>query len=175
MPRVTWTAPEIERLERPGQGDERTTLESALDFQRQTLLWKCGGLRAEQLTLRPLPRSSLSLLGLVRHLAGVERWWFRRWFAGEDVDLLYSTDDDLDRDFDGGTAESAEADFATYAVEVELARAVAAGRSFEDTFRRPRGQEVNLRWLYLHVIEEYARHNGHADLLREHIDGRTGD
>ena len=171
---MTWTAPAVDRIEQPGTPDERAALESSLDFQRQTFLAKCAGLSADQLIVCSVSSSTLSLLGLVRHLAAVERWWFRRQFAGEDVELLYYTDDDPELDFDGGTASSVEADFAVYAAEVERCRDVVADRSLEDTFLRANGQLLNLRWLYLHMIEEYARHNGHADLLREQIDGQVG-
>jgi Protein of unknown function (DUF664) len=173
---MTWTAPAVERPERPGEAGERAALDAALEYQRHTLLFKCEGLTGEQLAARPLAPSRLSLQGLIRHMADAERWWFRRWFAGEEgLDGPFATDDDLDRDFEGGTPGSAEPDYATYLGELEHARAAVAGRSLDDTFVRPRGSTGDLRWLHLHLIEEYARHNGHADLLRECIDGRTGE
>jgi hypothetical protein len=123
-----------------------------------------------------VPTSSLTLLGLVRHLAEVERWWFRRQF-GQDGELgdLYCTEEYADGDFDLATAEGAEADFATFAEEVEASRRTCAGRSLDEEFPQPRGNKMTLRWVYLHMIEEYARHNGHADMLREAIDGATGE
>jgi hypothetical protein len=157
--------------------DERPALESWLDFHRATLLFKCQRLTGEQLAQRPVAPSSLSLLGLVRHMAEVERWWFRRQFAGQaEVGDLYCTDDVPDGDFDLVEGPNAQADFATFDQECQLAREIVVGQSLDDTFAHPRrGGPIDLRWVYLHMIEEYARHNGHADLLREQIDGVTGD
>ena len=121
----------------------------------------------------------MSLLGLVRHMADVERSWFRRRVAGEDVLSIYSSEASPDGDFDEVADADAAADFATYQAEVEAARAVMTGRGYDETFvsRHRDGTEeiVDLRALMLHMIEEYARHNGHADLLRECVDGTTGD
>ncbi|HEV7628759.1 MAG TPA: DinB family protein [Streptomyces sp.] len=173
---MTWTTPEVQCPERISVADEETALEAALDLQRAMFLRKCGGLTGEQLVLRPVGRSTLSLLGLARHLAGVERWWFRNHFGGENgLPWIFFTEDNLEGDFNDGTAESAPGDFEIYHQEVETARGLTAGRSPEDTFRRPNGELADLRWLFLYMIEEYARHNGHADLVREHIDGRTGE
>ncbi len=172
---MTWTAPETARTDPPYVGDERTMLDGWLDYDRQTLLLKCAGLTAEQLKVRSAEPSSLSLLGLVRHMAEVERSWFRQRFAGEQVGFLYYTDASPDADFDDLDAADVAADLATFHEEVELAREAAAGKSLDQTFISPRGTEISLRWVYVHMIEEYARHNGHADLLRERIDGRTGD
>lgn len=150
-------------------------LEGWLDWHRATLLWKCTGLSGEQLALRPVPPSNLSLLGLVRHMTEVERAWFRRRFGREQVSFLYCTDESPDADLDDVSPAGAEAGFAAFTHEVELARAAAAGRSLEETFFHPRRQtEMSLRWVFVHMIEEYARHNGHADLIRERIDGATG-
>jgi uncharacterized damage-inducible protein DinB len=122
-----------------------------------------------------VPPSNLSLLGLVRHMAEVERAWFRRRFGGEPVGYLYCSEASPDADLDDVAAATAEADFAAFTSEVELARAATAGRSLDETFVHSRRQvEMNLRWVYGHMIEEYARHNGHADLIRERIDGATG-
>jgi uncharacterized damage-inducible protein DinB len=173
---MTWTAPQITRVEPPDTGDDRTQLEAWLDYHRQTLLMKCAGLTPEQLKLRSVEPSDLSLLGLVRHMAEVERAWFRLRFAGEQLDLLYCSDSNPDGDFDDVDAADAESDFAVFTAEVELARAAAKGRALEATFVNSRRHvDMDLRWVYLHMIEEYARHNGHADLLRERIDGVTGD
>ncbi|MGW4497308.1 DinB family protein [Micromonospora sp. NPDC004336] len=173
---MTWRAPEITRNREPYVGDERTMLEGWLDYQRQTLLLKCAGLTAEQLKTPSVEPSGLTLLGLVRHLAEVEAWWFRENLAGEQVDYPYFTPDNPDADLDASSAD-AEADFATFHREVELARKAAAGRSLDETFTEvgPKRRTFNLRWIYVHMIEEYARHNGHADLIRERIDGVTGD
>jgi uncharacterized damage-inducible protein DinB len=174
---MTWIAPKIDRTLTPPMGDERTLLDAWLEYHRQTLLLKCSGLTADQLKLRSVNPSSMSLLGLVRHMTEVERAWFRRRFAGESLDFLYwDIKTNPDGDFDDVDTADAEADFNTYAREVELARAAAAGHSLDETFFHERLQvEMNLRWVYGHMIEEYARHNGHADLLRERIDGATGE
>jgi len=174
--RVTWTAPQIERTEPPTVAGERQSLESWLDYHRATLLFKCQGLTGDQLVRRAAEPSSLSLLGLVRHMAEVERAWFRRRLAGQaGLGPLYFSDQDPDGDFDLVEPGNAEADFATFTAECDLAREEAAGRSLDDTFVHPHGETIDLRWVYVHMIEEYARHNGHADLLRERIDGVTGD
>jgi uncharacterized damage-inducible protein DinB len=165
----------VSRVQPPLTGDERAALEGWLDFHRATLLMKCAGLSADQLRVRSVAPSTLSLLGLVRHMAEVERWWFRRSFAGEQLGTIYCPDDRPDGDFDDVDTAAAEADFATYAAECDAARIAAAGRGLDETFLSPRGRSIDLRWVYLHMIEEYARHNGHADLLRERIDGATGD
>ena len=174
---MTWIAPEVSRSEAPTTSGERRALESWLDYHRATLLHKCAGLDGGQLVTRAAAPSSLSLLGLVRHMAEVERWWFRWQFAGlTGLGELYCTDEMPDGDFDRTDAKAAEADLATFLRECELARATASGRSLDETFTHTRnGRTYDLRWVYLHMIEEYARHNGHADLLRERIDGATGD
>ena len=172
---TSWTAPEIKRTDAPGNGDEHQALKDFLQFHRETLLLKCSGLTGEQLMLKAVPTSQLTLLGLIRHLAEVERWWFRRQFnQDETVGDLYCTDEYKDGDFDLASAENADSDFATYMREIELADAVAVGRSLDERFPGRR-HDFTLRWVYLHMIEEYARHNGHADMLREAIDGVTGE
>ena len=172
-----WTAPAVERVDPPDVAGERAALEGWLDYHRQTLLWKCAGLTADQLRQRAVPPSSLSLLGLVRHMADVERAWFRRRIAGEDIDRLWGAE--RDDDFDRVDTADPEADFATFAAEVEAARAVMSGRDLDETFtaRWSDGAQftLDLRWVMVHMIEEYARHNGHADLLREAVDGTVGD
>ncbi len=175
MAAMTWTAPSIDRIQNPAAVDERAMLEGWLAFHRQTLLWKCEGLTAEQLKLASVAPSSLTLLGLVRHMAEVERGWFRLMAAGEQVEPIYCTDEYPDGDFDLLADADAEADFATFHAEIALADKAAEGRSLEQTFTTRRGRTLNLRWVYQHMIEEYARHNGHADLIRERIDGATGD
>ena|SRR5436305_6749475 len=174
---MTWTAPEVSRTEPPTTAAERAALEAWLDYHRQTLLFKCQGLSGEQLARRAVPPSSLSLLGLVRHMAEVERSWFRTRFAGQPgLGDLYCSEEFPDGDFDLIDAGAAESDYAAFIRECQLARQAAEGRSLDDTFRHPRrGETLSLRWVYLHMIEEYARHNGHADILREQIDGATGD
>lgn len=172
---MTWTAPEIARASKPSLADERTMLEGWLDFHRQTLLRKCVGLTAEQLKLRSADPSGLTLLGLVRHMAEVERYWFRRNLTGEEIGNLYRNEAIPHADLDDLENADAEADFATYAAEIDQARETAARYSLDDIILHPSNKkEVSLRWLYVHMIEEYARHNGHADILRERVDGSTG-
>jgi hypothetical protein len=155
-------------------GDERTLADAWLDLHRHTLLWKRGGLTAQQLKLRAVESSGLSLLGLVRHMAEVERDWFRTRFAAAHPGYLYCSDDNMAAEFDVAAAD-AESDLATYAREVEAARQATLGRSLDETFTDPqRNTPMSLRFVYTVMIQEYARHNGHADLLRESIDGQTG-
>ncbi|WP_156758764.1 DinB family protein [Actinokineospora pegani] len=163
------------RTDPPLTGDERTTLRAYLDFHRATLEAKCAGLTHDQLRARSSPPSSLSLLGLVRHLAEVERVWFRRAIAGEDLGLVWSAEGDFQAAYDVAGADVDEA-FAAWRAEVEHARRIErAAPSLDVTGVRPRsGAVVSLRLVVLHLIHEYARHNGHADLLREAIDGATG-
>jgi hypothetical protein len=158
----------------PFVAGEQATLDGWLDWHRATLLSKCAGLSGEQLAQLAVPPSTLSLLGLVRHMTEVERSWFRRRVAADPAGYLYTSDERPEADFDDGTAAGAEADFAAFAREVELARGAAAGHSLDDTFSHPHRGEISVRWAYTHMIEEYARHNGHADLLRQCIDGATG-
>lgn len=172
---MPWTAPPIERQQPPTAADERGMLEAWLDFHRQTLLWKCSGLTAEQLCRRAVDPSSLSLLGLVRHMTEVERAWFRRRVGGEDAPFVYCSDAEPDGDFDNVDTADPERAFATYMQELDLARAAVRGRDLDETFfHSRRNVNMNVRWVFFHMLEEYARHNGHADLLRERINGATG-
>ena len=173
---MTWIAPEVTRVTEPHSGDERAMLEGWLDWHRQTLLSKCAGLTGEQLATRSVEPSTLSLLGLVRHMAEVERGWFRTSAAGEQLPPIFYSDDNQDGDFDDGTAASAEADFAVYHAEVGAGPQDRRHACRWSTRSPPRAHpEISMRWVFLHMIEEYARHNGHADLLRQRIDGATGD
>ena len=165
----------VNRTDPPYVAGERAMLDAWLDYHRATLAWKCEGLDDAQLRQRAVPPSSLSLLGLVRHMAEVERNWFRRVLGGEDAPGIYWTDDDPDGDFDNVDTADVQEAFATWRAECEHARrAAAAAPSLEATGLR-RGETVSLRWILVHMIEEYARHNGHADFLRERIDGTVGD
>jgi uncharacterized damage-inducible protein DinB len=173
---MPWTAPEVPRQDPPYIADERQMLEAWLDFHRQTLLAKCAGLTADQLRLRAAPPSTLSLLGLVRHMAEVERGWFRRGVAQEAIASRWLSDEAEDADFDDVDEADVEEALAAWREEIERAReVVAAAADLEQTFVRHRDQdEISLRWVLVHMVEEYARHNGHADILRERIDGATG-
>lgn len=166
----------MRRIDPPPTGEERETLRGFLDYHRATLAAKCAGLTGEQLRTRAAPSSELTLLGLVRHLAEVERAWFRKRLNGEhELPAVWSRDDALVA-FDVTAAEPDEA-FAAWRSEVARAREIeSAAHSLDTTFHHPGvGTDLSLRWLLLHMIEEYARHNGHADLLREAIDGTTGE
>jgi uncharacterized damage-inducible protein DinB len=164
------------RVDPPFEADERTMLDAWLEFHRATLAMKCDGLSDDQLRARAVPPSSISLLGLVRHMAEVERNWFRRVLAGEDAPGRYYTDDDPDGDFDNvDTADVAEA-FDFWNAECARGREVAGAMDLDQVGNtKRRGSDVSLRWVLVHMIEEYARHNGHADFLRERIDGTVGD
>ena len=152
-------------------------LEAWLEYHRATLELKCAGVPAERLGERSVPPSSLSLLGLVRHMAEVERNWFRRRLAGEDAPPLYYSEADSDGDFDRVDGADVGEAFATWRAECEHAREVLAGvGSLDDIGRQQRRNgPVSVRWILVHMIEEYARHNGHADMLRERIDGVVGE
>jgi uncharacterized damage-inducible protein DinB len=153
---------------------EKAMLEAWLEFHRATLVLKCEGLDDERRKLRPVATSKLSLHGLVRHMAEVERSWFTRGLCSEaDTPYLF-----LDPTIDDSELEPLEgadwdADLAVWQAECERSRAIAAVRQLDDTGVR-RGEPVSLRWIYVHMIEEYARHNGHADLIRELADGSVG-
>ncbi|MGW1766005.1 DinB family protein [Streptomyces sp. NPDC002073] len=166
-----------DRTEPSTTATERDMLEGWLDYHRATLALKCEGLDDEQLRRAAIPPSELSLLGLVRHLTEVERWWFAEVTEGLELPDLYSTEQDRDGDFhvtDRHTFAEAEA---AWQEEIARAREITARRSLDDlsVHRSRLGEQFNLRWVYTHMIEEYARHNGHADLLREQIDGVTGE
>jgi hypothetical protein len=169
------TAAADTRRDPPANGNERATLQGFLDYHRDTLMWKCSGLTDGQLTARPLPTTNLSLLGLVRHLADVERSWFRRRVAGEDAPPIFYTEAEPDLDIDPPPDADPTADFAVWRAEVAACDAAVAGRGLDDTFVSSRGNALSVRWVYSHMIEEYARHNGHADLIRQAIDGATGE
>jgi uncharacterized damage-inducible protein DinB len=170
----------VEDLEDPRRQEppfllaERPMLEAWLEYHRTTLLLKCEGLDDSGRQSRPVPTSLLSLHGIVRHMAEVERNWFRRvllrqhdtpsiWFdpAIDDSELVPLDDADWENDLEAWRAEC------------DASRASAAAHSLDDTGLR-RGQDCSLRWIYVHMIEEYARHNGHADLIRELVDGQVG-
>jgi hypothetical protein len=160
-------------------GPERPMLESWLAFHRATLELKCAGLDDEQVRLASAEPSELTLLGLVQHLAEIERNWFQRVFAGLDVPTVYG---DKWGDVSGGTTlvpeRGLDEALANWRREIARGQELCAGRSLDDTGRIADGPmvglEVSLRWILIHMIEEYARHNGHADIVRERIDGVTG-
>ncbi|MEU4952043.1 DinB family protein [Streptomyces lavendulae] len=165
----------MKRIDPPLTGTERETLRAYLDFHRATLALKCEGLTDEELRRPASPPSPLSLLGLVRHMAEVERQWFRRTIGGAVVPHLWSAEHDFQAAYDASRSTRAEA-FAAWEAEVEHSRAVeAAAASLEVTVHVPKwGADASLRLVMLHMIHEYARHNGHADFLREAVDGTVG-
>jgi hypothetical protein len=165
----------LERSEPALVADERTMLIGWLEYHRATLAWKCDGLTPDQLRIRAVPPSTLSLLGLVRHMAEVERGWFRSVMAAEHAPEIYCSADNRDGDFnDVAQADAVEA-FASWAAECDFARDVVDRAADFEVVGRRRDEVFSLRWVMTHMIEEYARHNGHADLLRQCIDGDTGD
>ena len=152
---------------------EPVTMVSAfLDFLRATLLWKIDGVSDDDLR-RPMTASGVSLLGIVKHSTFVERWWFRFVFAGEDVSIPWR-EGDRDADWQIEPGETAEEIVRLYRDEVERSRAIVAGAAWE-TRAAKEGHEQTLGWILTHMVEEVARHCGHADILREAIDGATGE
>jgi uncharacterized damage-inducible protein DinB len=165
----------MDRIGPASTAGEREMLRVFLDYHRATLMMKCDGLCDEDLRRRSMPPSALSLLGLVRHMAEVERTWFRRVINGEDIPLVWSAERDFQVAYDATTATRAEA-FSAWQAEVEHSRRIeAAAESLDVTgYQASWDEDVSLRLVMLHLIHEYARHNGHADLLREGIDGTVG-
>ena len=161
----------------PRLGGERATLAEFLRCQRLTLELKCAGLDVEQMARRAVEPSTMSLLGLVRHMTEVERTWFRTRFGGRDEGKLYQSPADPDGDFNGAVGDPAvvENAWAAWREEIAFADAFIADHDFDFVGKDGTGEPVSLRELLVHMIEEYARHNGHADLLRERIDGRVGE
>jgi uncharacterized damage-inducible protein DinB len=164
-----------DRIDPPLLGGERETLRAYLDYHRATLAMKCQGLSDEELRQRSMPPSTLTLLGLVRHLAEVERTWFRRVINAEDIPLRWSAEGDFQAAYDASASTRAEA-FGAWQEEVEHARRIELeAESLDVTGYQARwGEKVSLRLVMLHMIHEYARHNGHADFLREGVDGEVG-
>ena len=165
------------RVKRPPQADERTTMLAFLHWHRETLAVKCAGLNPTQLAERSVSRSTLSLLGLLRHAAESERFWFRQVMAGEEPSALFSSPATPDGAFDVADADAQMVTQAweTWKTEVLFAdRFIAAAPDLDIVGNEPGEGPVSLRWVLMHMVEEYARHNGHADLLRQQIDGAVG-
>jgi len=173
---VTWIAPPAERSEDyPARRNdpEREMLSDWLGWHRATLLRKCAGLDAEQLARRAVPPSNLSLLGLVRHMSDTERGWVRQFYRSEQIPDLYYRSDAPDADFNEADPAGAREDFERYLAECLAVDAALEDARLDDTFTF-RDKATSVRWMWQHLVEEYARHNGHADLLREAIDGSAG-
>jgi len=158
--------------------DERELLTGFLEFQRGTLEWKCRGLTDEQLRTKSVAPADVTLLGLLRHMAVVERHWLRTVWAGEAFESGFYGLGDRDpvlawQMLEEDTGEDA---LARWKAEIEQARKnVAAGDLDAVTVRSDTGEDVSARWILIHMVEEYARHNGHADLLRQAVDGQVGE
>ncbi|MEU6279150.1 DinB family protein [Streptomyces sp. NPDC047028] len=168
----------IEREEPALDAGERAMLDGWLDYHRGTLAWKCDGLTDAQLRTAAVEPSAMSLMGLVRHMAEVERYWFHEVLLGVDPGELYCTEEDHDGDFHVTEADTWKEAHATWQEQIATARRHTAGLTLDDFSKglsHNSRQPFSLRWIYTHMIEEYARHNGHADLIRERIDGATGD
>jgi len=174
-PPTTWTAPPVERSQPDRLLGEKATLDAFLDLQRRTLLVKCAGLTEDQLKSRPNPSSKMSLLGLLRHLTEVEEWFAE--FAQVPMLDRYITEDNDDGDWDDVDTADAAANFAEYEAQWDRTASLVRGSALDDTvvLNPASGKQTSLRWVYLHVLLEYARHLGHADILRERIDGTTGE
>ena len=153
-------------------GSERELIDAWLEYHRESLRWKCSNLTPEQLCSANAQPSRMSLLGIVRHMTDVEHWWFVEVAArGPKLERYPGEDEDLCQ----ADPATADADLAAYAAAVDVARAAFADADLDAEVPHPvHGHEVAIRWIALHMIEEYARHNGHADLLRERIDGAVG-
>jgi uncharacterized damage-inducible protein DinB len=154
-----------------GSKDEATSLVRFLDFQRDTVIGKIEGLDREAAARSPVP-SGTSLLGLVKHLTHVERFWFQAVFTGRDVAFPW-TDEDPDADWRPGEEETVDQAVSGYRGAIAASQEAIAGASLDDVGRY-RDREFTLRWIMLHMIEETARHAGHADIIREQVDGTTG-
>jgi uncharacterized protein DUF664 len=170
---VTWTFPAAEVVDGPLTGDDRPMLVGYFAWQRSVLANICAGLTADQLVLRPLPTSTLSLLGLVRHLAKVERTWFRIRVPASGLEPLFDPLLGKDFDFEATVADAAQVDVQRWYDECRRADEAVAELPFDHTLE-VHGETWSLRMVYVHMIGEYSRHNGHADLLRQAIDGVTG-
>ncbi|MFD9790153.1 DinB family protein [Streptomyces sp. NPDC059070] len=166
-----------ERQEPALDADEATMLSGWLEYHRETLAAKCSGLTDEQLRTASVPPSTLCLMGLMRHMSEVEQHWFANVFGGNSDGPYYFTDEDPDGDFHPGPEATQAEALATWRGEVANSRAHAAGHGLDEMSKGTsrNGSHFSLRWIYTHMIEEYARHNGHADLLRQAVDGSTGD
>lgn len=165
------------RVDPPFLAGERESLDAWLEYCRETVLVKIAGLSAEQLCRRPVPPSALSPLGILRHLGGVEAYWLREVLLDEEQPDPYCTPENPDGDLLDGTPATAEADLAAYRAQVAAARDAQASWSDLDAPVKGRrgGEALTLRWILLHLVDEYSRHTGHLDLLCEAIDGRSGE
>ena len=170
---MTWTAPAVSLPDVPLTGDDRPMLQGYLAWHRALFRHKCAGLTGEQLAQCSVPPSNLSLLGLVRHMAKVERVWFRERIAGQDLEPMFDPALGRDADFEDLDPSRAQADYERFLQECRLADEALAVAGYDDVIVTARMGEMSVRAVVVHMIEEYAQHNGHADLLRERVDGTT--
>jgi hypothetical protein len=167
--------PAVTRSEPPMTGDERAMLTVWLDYQRSTLLRKCSSLQGDALVRRGVPPSSLSLLGLIRHMTYVEWHWFAHVFAGSSSPSPISVEEDPDADFNDLQVPAAMADVDLFMRQCDTSRSIVRAAPDLSSLAASTDPPISLRWIMIHMVEEYARHNGHADLLREQIDGSVGE
>ncbi|MGI9621286.1 MAG: DinB family protein [Acidimicrobiales bacterium] len=168
----------MERIDPPLHGPERESLIAWLQYHRATLELKCSGLSPDHLCAQAIPPSPLSLIGLVRHMAEVERAWFGRLLAESNMEAtppIYFSKSNPDGDFDDIEPAVVDQDMAIWLEECRRSDEIVAPLGLDNSRTHPGRGEISVRWVLTHMIEEYARHNGHADLLREVIDGSTGD
>ena len=161
-----------ERAEPDGLSDERGLLDGWLDYYRASLLVKCEGLSGEQLVMRSCAPSAMSLLGLIRHMTEMERVYGHR-LADWSTGFVYCSDANEEGDFEAANAAGAAANIETFREHCARTRQIMAAHKLDDPFGKKNSH--SLRWFYQYLIKEYARHLGHADLLRERIDGATGE
>ena len=160
------------RVNPPEIADERSMLINWLAYHRETVRVKCEGLTDEQMKQQSVPPSNLSPLGMVRHLAEVEAFWWREVVEAKPVPV-YCDDENRDADFDFPEDASVAEAWSTWDAQVAHADEVFARHALDDVVQE-RGADNSIRWIMVHLIEEYARHNGHLDLLRELADGTVG-
>jgi uncharacterized damage-inducible protein DinB len=170
----------VTRIDPPFVASERDALIGWLGYHRATLAMKCDGLSPDQLCARPIATTSMSLIGLVRHMAEVERGWFSIRIEGRsqaEAPMLYcDPDTNEDGDFDDIDPATTSDDMAAWQAEIEVSDAILDGVDLDEVRHHQRWDvDLDVRWVLVHMIEEYARHNGHADLIREAIDGTVGD
>ena len=156
-------------------GDDPTMLPPWLDYQRATLLWKCQLLDGDALARRSVPPSPISLLGIVRHMTLVEWSWFERVFAGSGTPRPIPGEPEADDDWNDLDPARAMEDIERFQRQCDVSREIVAGAQSMDELAANFSDDISLRWIMVHMIEEYARHNGHADFLREQIDGAVGE
>lgn len=167
-----WSVPR--KVVIPTEGGELSMLKAYLEHHRESIELKCSGVAPRRMSERSAPPSTMSLHGLIRHLAGVERWWFAINFAGMDLPMLYYSDDDPEQDFEALEGDPLEA-IAVWRAEAQRSREIVDGAtSLDQVGVVARNGAYTLRWLMLRMIGEYAQHAGHADFLREGIDGAIG-